>query len=741
MSNPTNHEHLHGIIERITYHSPDTGFCVLQVKVRNHHDLLTVVGACNSPTPGEYVDCQGDWVHSREYGRQFKARQIQTLMPTTEAGIEKYLGSGLIKGIGPHFAKTLVDHFGLDVFHIIEEYPEQLLTLPGIGKTRYEQITQGWTEQRTIRNIMVFLQSHGVGTARAVRIYKTYGDQAIERVRENPYRLAQDIHGIGFKSADQLAMKLGIPPHSIARAKAGVRHVLQEHASRGHCALPADSLTQYTHQLLEIPLEVVQQAIIDELKERRLVFDKIQDQPHLFLPHFHHAELQIADNLKRLMSQPLPWINPISPERAIPWVEEKTGLTLSQGQKEAIRLALINKILIITGGPGVGKTTLVNSILHILRAQTDRILLAAPTGRAAKRLSESTGLEAKTLHRLLEFEPKTFQFRKNAESPLFADWIVIDEVSMVDVMMMHHLLKAIPDRAGLLIVGDVDQLPSVNAGSVLSDLIRSHVLTTVRLTEIFRQAQTSEIVLNAHRINRGQSIYETEGQSDFYYLPCENAEVIAQKLEHLVSERIPNRFGLDPIREIQILAPMNRGSLGVRQLNDDLQKLLNPNPVQKITRFGSVFAVGDKVIQTVNNYDKEVFNGDIGFIEAIDTEANLLTIRFEQGPVVYEADELDEVFLAYATTIHKAQGSEYPAVIIPLAMQHYTLLQRNLLYTGVTRAKRLMILLAEPKALHMAIKNLRNESRITNLSHQLRSKVHSLLTNFDESQNLSSEFA
>lgn len=714
---------VHGTIERITYHNAENGFCVLQVNVREHKDLITVVGTSATPTAGEYVDCEGEWVNSCEFGRQFRAQDIKTILPNTLEGIEKYLGSGLLKGIGPHFAKKLVGHFGMEVFEVIEQTPERLMTLPGIGKGRFEQIKHSWKDQKAIREIMIFLQSHGVGTARAIRIYKTYGQSAIQTVTENPYRLAQDIRGIGFKTADQLGAQLGIDRHAGVRAQAGVRHVLQEMAKAGHCAMPTLQLNQRAHELLDIPIEVIQNAVIEELREQRIVLDTVAGEPCIFLSTYHRAEIAIAKHLKRLSEHPLAWADPIDSARAIPWVEEKTKLTLSDSQKDAIQTALSHKVMIITGGPGVGKTTLVNSILKILQSKTQNILLAAPTGRAAKRLAESTGLEAKTLHRLLEFDPKTFSFRKNSETPLVADWVIVDEVSMIDVLMMHHLVKSIPSHAGLLLVGDVDQLPSVSAGAVLANLIDAHAIPTARLTEIFRQASASKIILNAHRINHGKTPQKTEAKtnlSDFYYLPCENPEDILQKLLHVVTERIPKRFHLHAIQDIQVLCPMNKGTLGVRYMNQTLQKLLNPTPSKKITRFGTEFAVGDKVIQTVNNYDKDVFNGDIGFIQDINLDDSVLSIRFDATTVIYEFDELDEVVLAYATTIHKSQGSEYPAVVIPLAMQHYTLLERNLLYTAVTRAKRLLVLLAEPTAMRMAVQNTKAGQRFTNLTHHVQ---------------------
>ncbi len=715
-------EKLSGAIERVTYHNEESGFCVLKVKVKGQRDLVTVIGSSISVSPGEYVDCTGTWVTNREYGLQFKADQLRVVMPSTLEGIEKYLGSGLVKGIGSHFAKRLVEAFGMDVFEIIETHPNRLMDLPGIGLQRRDMVIKSWQDQKIIREIIVFLQSHGVGTARAVRIYKTYGQKSIEIVRENPYRLALDIRGIGFKTADLLAVRLGIQRDSLIRAEAGVRHVLQENSEEGHCAMPLEKLIHDATELLEIPSETIVQAIQTEQKENRVISEEIEGIPSIFLAGLYRAEVGVASHLKRILSYQTPWMRDIDVAKAIPWVEDKTGLKLSLTQKEAIEMALQNKVMIITGGPGVGKTTLVNSILKIIRAKTRNIVLAAPTGRAAKRLTDSTGLEAKTLHRLLEFDPQNYGFKRHENFPLEADLVVVDELSMVDISMMNYLLKAIPDHAGLLLVGDVDQLPSVGPGAVLSNLIGSQKIPTVRLTEIFRQAKASNIVVNAHKINQGHMptlSTETQELTDFYFVEAETPEVIHEKLMHIVTQRIPKRFGFDPIRQTQVLVPMNRGGLGARALNIDLQKQLNPNGHHAITRFGYTYAEGDKVIQTVNNYNKEVFNGDIGFITNIDEEIGTLQILFEGRLVEYEINELDELSLAYATTIHKAQGSEYPAVVIPIAMQHYRLLERNLLYTGVTRGKSLVVIVGQKKALGMAVRTIRSTKRLTNLTARL----------------------
>jgi exodeoxyribonuclease V alpha subunit len=713
-------EHLTGAVERVTFHSEETGFCVLRVKVRGHRDLVTVVGTAATITPGEYIEGQGWWVTDRTHGLQFKTQALRVVPPSTLEGIEKYLGSGMVKGIGPHFAKKLVQAFGEQVFDVIEQTPERLTDLDGIGPKRKQRVVEAWEAQKIIREIMVFLHSHGVGTARAVRIYKTYGNEAIVKVRENPYRLALDIHGIGFKTADNLAQRLGIPRDAVIRAQAGVRHVLQEFAEDGHCAVHHEELMETATTLLEIPVTIIEQAVELECQEDHLIAEDIDGKPCLFLAPLQRAEVGVASHLLRLLKGDLPW-GQIDPAKAVPWVEQKTGRTLSPSQQDAVAMALGSKVTVITGGPGVGKTTIVTSILQILQAKKMQVLLCAPTGRAAKRLSEATGLEAKTIHRLLEFEPTSMGFVHGPTNPLRCDLVVVDEVSMVDVALMSQLLRAIPDKAAVLLVGDVDQLPSVGPGSVLADIITSGRIPTVTLTEIFRQAATSQIIVNAHRINQGQlPAMREDGQSDFYVIPADSPEDIQAKLLRVVTERIPQRFGLHPIRDVQVLTPMNRGSLGARALNAVLQEALNPDATPKVTRFGWTYAPGDKVIQTVNNYDKDVYNGDIGRVAQVDLEEGQVEIDFDGRIVTYDVGELDEVALAYAATVHKSQGSEYPVVVIPLATQHYPMLARNLLYTGVTRGKQLVVVIGQPRAVAIAVRNVRSVQRLTNLASRLR---------------------
>jgi exodeoxyribonuclease V alpha subunit len=530
-----------------------------------------------------------------------------------------------------------------------------------------------------------------------------------------------DIHGIGFKTADDIAQRLGIPKDSLIRAQAGIRHVLQELSSEGHCAAEHQKLVETTGKLLGIPSPIIEQAIELDIQEKNLIAESIAGTPALFLAPLYWAEVGVAGHLLRLMKGTPAW-GSIDPEKAMPWVEQRTKLTLSESQRRAVAKTINNKATVITGGPGVGKTTIVNSILHIVRAKKTKVLLCAPTGRAAKRLSESTGMEAKTIHRLLEFDPKIFGFKRDRDNPLEVDLLVVDEASMVDVVLMNQLLRAVPDHAAVLLVGDIDQLPSVGPGVVLADIIESEKIPTVRLTEIFRQAATSKIIINAHNINQGKMPVRPENPgdlSDFYFIPIEKPEDIHEKLFHIVTDRIPNRFGFHPVYDIQVLTPMNRGGLGARSLNIELQKLLNGKAEPKINRFGWTISPGDKVMQIVNNYDKNVFNGDIGRVTRIDQEEGLVYINYDEREVEYEIGELDEVSLAFAATIHKSQGSEYPAVVIPLAMQHYTLLERNLLYTGVTRGKKLVVIIGQSKALTIAVKKVGSTRRLTNLATRL----------------------
>ena len=714
-------EVLAGLAERVTFHNVENGFCVLRIKARGHRDLVTVIGHAATISAGEWVTASGEWVNDRTHGQQFKARFMRTSAPTSIDGIEKYLGSGMIRGIGPVYAKKMVKAFREKVFDIIEAEPERLREVTGIGVVRAKWITDAWAEQKIVREIMVFLHSHGVGTARAVRIFKTYGADAVQVMTENPYRLARDIRGIGFKTADAIAMKLGIEKTATVRVRAGISYALTEAMDNGHCGLPTNELVSLAVELLEVPKELVLTALELELAEGAVIADTVGDRPCIFLGGLYRAEQVIAERLKRLANGKLPWPY-IDPEKALPWIEQKTGLSLAESQMTAIRLALMSKVLVITGGPGVGKTTIVNSILRVLLAKNVNLLLCAPTGRAAKRMTEATGFEAKTIHRLLETDPAAGGFKRNSDNTLDCDLLVVDETSMVDVMLMQALMKAIPDNAALLIVGDIDQLPSVGPGQVLADVITSGAVPVVRLTKVFRQAAESRIITSAHKINQGfiPDLSKPDGDSDFYFVPADDPDIAVSRIVDLVKFRIPKRFGLDSIRDIQVLCPMNRGGVGARSLNIELQTALNPAGDSKVERFGWTFAPGDKVMQIQNDYDKEVYNGDIGYVVSVEPDDGELTAIFDEREVAYGFGELDTLVPAYATTIHKSQGSEYPAVVIPVMTQHYTMLQRNLIYTGVTRGKRLVLLVGQRKAVAIAVKSVSGRRRWSKLNEWLR---------------------
>jgi exodeoxyribonuclease V alpha subunit len=710
-----------GLVERVTYHNAENGFCVVRAKARGHRDLVTVVGHAAAVSAGEWITASGEWVNDRTHGPQFKARFLKTSPPMSIDGIEKYLASGMIRGIGPVYAKKLVRAFADKVFEIIEESPDRLREVSGIGSVRASRILAAWAEQKAVREIMVFLHSHGVGTARAVRIFKTYGADAVQVMTENPYRLAREIRGIGFKTADAIAMKLGIEKTAMMRVRAGISYALTEAMDEGHCGLPVDQLTQLTGKLLDVPEDLVCTGLKLELAEGNVVGDRVRDNSCVFLAGLYQAERSIAERMRRLSASDLPW-PAIDADKAIPWIEAKIGLSLADSQRAAICLALASKVMVMTGGPGVGKTTILQAILRILSAKGVKLLLCAPTGRAAKRMTEATGFEAKTVHRLLEVDPKTGGFKRGEDHPLDCDLLVADEASMIDVLLMQAVMKALPARSALLIVGDIDQLPSVGPGQVLADIIESGAIPVVRLTEVFRQAAQSRIVTAAHRINQGlmPDLAPTDPSSDFYFVQADEPETAVTRIIDLVKTRIPKRFGFDSIRDIQVLCPMNRGGVGARSLNIELQSALNPPGTQRVERFGWTFAAGDKVMQIQNDYDKDVFNGDIGLIERVDPDEGELAVTFDGREVVYEFGELDTLVPAYAATIHKSQGSEYPVVVIPILTQHYAMLQRNLLYTGITRGKRLVVLVGQKKALAIAIRNVSGRTRWSKLAEWLK---------------------
>ena len=717
-----------GVLEKITYLNEENGFVVARLQEKGKKDLTTIVGNLSGIHPGESLKLVGKWVQNRRFGEQFQVETFEMMVPATVQGIRKYLSSGLIKGIGPVMAGRIVDLFDLDTLEIIETTPNRLSEVEGVGPKRIAMITEAWKEQREVKDIMIFLQGHGVSATYSAKIYKQYGNQSIQRVRENPYRLSQDIHGIGFVTADRIAQHLGISPQSLIRARAGLIYVLKELAEDGHVCYLETDLVQKAEEMLKVDGEIIIQATKDLSREKEIFIETVDRERGLkavYLAPLYHAEAGSADRLKRLMEFPSN-IRPIHEEKALQWIEERLNIELAPKQKEAILAGARSKVMIITGGPGTGKTTIITAILRILQGLKLRILLAAPTGRAAKRMSEATGWEARTIHRLLEYSPRKGDFKKDQENPLEADVVIIDEASMVDILLMDHLLRAVSPSTHLILVGDVDQLPSVGPGNVLKDIIDSGLFPVVRLTEIFRQAQKSAIVMNAHRIHQGEfpillGLDHKEG-TDFYFIEEEDPEKVLERMIGLYAEEIPRRFGFHPIKEIQVLTPMHRGILGDLNLNLELQKRLNPEPTG-MTYGSMTFRLHDKVMQISNNYEKDVFNGDIGWISRINQEDREVVVDFDGRLIPYASSELDEIVLAYAISVHKSQGSEYPAVILPLTTQHYLLLQRNLIYTGITRAKKLMVLIGSKKALGIAIHRNKPRSRYTYLSARLRGTV------------------
>ncbi|HVP76849.1 MAG TPA: ATP-dependent RecD-like DNA helicase [Thermodesulfobacteriota bacterium] len=717
---------IHGLLERITYHNEENDFVVAKLREKDRKELTTIVGNLSGINPGESLKLTGQWVRNKKFGEQFQVETFEVTIPATLVGIQKYLASGLIRGIGPIMSERIVQKFGLDTLEVIEKKPERLSEVEGIGSKRVSMIKEAWVAQREIKEIMIFLQGHGVSASYSAKIYKQYGNQSMEIVRENPYRLARDLYGTGFITADKIAQHLGIDRNSLVRAKAGLIYVLNQLTEEGHVYYPENQLIHKAREILHVDEEIISQAVRELSKEKEVFLENLDPEGNLKAAYpapLYTAEMGVAQRLMNLKESPSN-IRPIHPEKAIEWVQQKLNIELAQGQEKAVLQAAASKVLIITGGPGTGKTTIITAVLRIFQQLRLRILLAAPTGRAAKRMNEATGWEAKTIHRLLEYSPHKGGFKKDQDNPLDADVVIIDEASMIDTLLMHHLLKAIPPHAHLILVGDVDQLPSVGPGNVLKDIIKSGRFTVVMLSEIFRQAQESMIVVNAHKINEGQLPILREidkGQeADFQFIQEENPEKILEMILDLCSERIPAEFGYPPLREIQVLTPMHKGTIGVTNLNIELQKRLNPG-MSGISRGTWNFRLGDKVMQIVNNYDKDVFNGDIGWISKIDAEEREIIIDFDGRAVPYDYSDLDEIVLAYAVSVHKSQGSEYPVVILPVVTQHYLLLQRNLIYTGITRAKKRVVLIGTKKALAMAIRNNKPQRRYTFLSERLAS--------------------
>jgi exodeoxyribonuclease V alpha subunit len=716
---------LEGAVARITYVSEESQYVVARLDVPGKADPVTIVGTMVSLTPGETLRLHGRWSHHPKYGEQFKVDRYESIVPATIAGIQKYLGSGMIKGIGPVFAKRLVEAFGEGTLRVIEETPGRLAEVEGIGPIRQQRITAAWAEQREIREVMLFLQGHGVSPAFAVKIFKAYGQAAIATVQENPYRLARDIRGIGFKTADKIAREVGIPADSPLRAAAGILHTLNELTDEGHVYVPEAELLRAAEATLEIPAALLPDALATLAADEAVVVESLPTGNAVYLTGLHVSETQLARRVADLLRAPRA-APPIDTTQALPWVEQKTGLALTEEQRQAVRLALQEKLLIITGGPGTGKTTILKAVIRILEAKQLRIHLASPTGRAAKRLAEVTGHEATTLHRLLEWNPREGGFQRNTRRPLETDFVVVDETSMIDILLAHHLLQAIPLTTTLLLVGDADQLPSVGPGTVLRDLLDVAEIPAIRLTTIFRQAAMSRIVSNAHRVNRGEFPDLTAAGAgpgqDFFFLGEEDPEKLQQLIVDLALRRLPARYGLDPRADIQVLTPMHRGPIGAGQLNTALQAALNPprNGEMELLRGGRIFRIGDRVLQLRNNYDKGVYNGDLGRITAIDAAEQTVVVQVDDREISYDFSDVDELTLAYAMTVHKSQGSEYPAVILPTHTTHYPMLQRNLLYTAITRARKLLVVVGTKKAIAIATRNDAILRRCSRLAERLR---------------------
>jgi exodeoxyribonuclease V alpha subunit len=723
---------LEAVLERITYANEETGYTVARVATERGADLLTVVGPLAGAQPGESLKLTGRWSSHPKYGRQFEVESFTTVLPATIQGIQRYLGSGLVKGVGPVFAERIVDHFGLQTLEIIESEPHRLIEVPGVGPKRTARITEAWREQQAIKDVMLFLQSVQVSTSLAVRIYKAYGDSSISVVRDEPYRLAADVWGIGFKTADSIARAVGIPHDSPERVKAGLQFTLSEAADAGHCYLPAERLTTDAGKILDVPAELVQRCLDELVAADGVVREPVpgpdgEEVPAVYLVPFHRAERSLARGVRRLLDardDRLGAFASVDWDRALGWLRERIGTALADEQEQAVRLALTSKVAVLTGGPGCGKSFTVRSIVALALAKRATVQLVAPTGRAAKRLAELTGHPAATVHRLLQLRPGG-EAAYNADNPLDADLVVVDEASMLDLILANKLVKAVPPGAHLLFVGDVDQLPSVGAGEVLRDVLAAEPVPRVRLTQVFRQAQQSGVVTNAHRINAGR-MPVTDGLADFFLFPCDDADEAAAWMVDVACTRIPKRFGLDPRRDVQVLTPMHRGPAGAGALNTLLQQRLTPEREgQPERRSGArVFRAGDKVIQLRNNYDKGaagVFNGTVGVVTALSTEDATLTVRTDEDEqITYDFDELDELAHAYAITVHRSQGSEYPAVVIPLTTSAWVMLQRNLLYTAVTRAKRLVVLVGSRRALAAAVRTVGAGRRHTALAHRLR---------------------
>lgn len=712
-------EEIQGGVESVVYRSEESGYTVCSVNLSGRKDPVTVVGHCAAIWVGENLKATGRWTRHRQHGLQFQADSIQCIAPTSARGIERYLASGMIRGVGKVTARRLVEAFGDDTLRIIEKESARLEEVEGLGPVRRKMIKESWIEQRAVRDIMIFLQSHGMGTAHSARIYRQYGNQAIGIIRADPYRLCEDIWGIGFKTADGVAMSLGVPKESELRARAGLAYLLQTLTDEGHCYCPVAELILQAQALLDIPAEILTEALEHEVRRGTLV----NDRNRIYLKALYEAETGIAQKLQALLETDASF-KPIIAEKALPWAEKRMRIEFAPLQAQALKMALEQKVSIITGGPGVGKTTIIRALVDIFAARSLSIQLAAPTGRAAKRMEEATQHEARTLHRLLKYMPKGGTFEHGPGNPLKDQVFILDEVSMVDVPLMHHFLNALQDNSHLVLVGDVDQLPSVGPGNVLRDLIGSRAVPCCKLETIFRQEKGGYIVRNAHHVNHGEPL-EVPGateSSDFYFIEAAEPEQVVMRLMELVTERIPRKFGFDPMTDVQVLTPMRKNQLGADNLNALLQERLNPQGAD-IRRFGRVYRMGDRVMQIRNNYDKEVYNGDIGRICRIVIEDQSLQVDFDGVTVPYDFGDLDELVHAYACSIHKSQGSEYPAVVILLSTQHFKLLQRNLLYTAITRGRKLVCLVGSTKAVHIAVRNTETRQRRTGLQERLGAQM------------------
>ncbi|MDJ0593669.1 MAG: ATP-dependent RecD-like DNA helicase [Pleurocapsa sp. MO_226.B13] len=722
---------LTGVIERITFHSEESGYTVARLNTGNVKQLITVVGSFANIQAGQTLQLQGTWTEHPQYGSQFQVVKYQETKPATLTGIEKYLGSGLIKGVGPVTAKRIVKHFGLDTLEIIENQIHRLSEVPGIAKKRIAMISRTWDEQKSIKEVMIFLSSHGVSTTYAVKIYKQYGDNAIATVTTNPYQLAIDIFGIGFLTADKIAVNVGVSPDSQFRYRAGVLHVLDKASEDGHCYLPESQIIPYTKELLTTEEHQAEEnaiaLILSEMVTEAQLVRELDNEILYYKPSFYHSERHLA----KLLQQKLETKHDVDGDRVKSWINRFTTanrIQLSPQQFQAVETAAREKVMILTGGPGTGKTFVTRTIVTLWKAMGKKIACAAPTGRAAKRLSEMTGIEAKTLHRLLEFDPSSMGFKRDLDNQLECSAIVVDESSMVDLFMAHSLLKAIPKDCLLLMVGDIDQLPSVGPGNVLRDLIASKQIPVVRLTQVFRQAATSAIITTAHQINRGQipqlEKVSMKSTSDCLWHsggtePEHGVQTICDLIEHYIP-----KAGFNPATDVQVLCPMTRGLVGTRNLNKVLQQLINPPSEDKeeLVRGDSILRVSDRVMQLKNDYNKEVFNGDLGIVRAIDKTEKEVTIDFDDRDVVYDFADLNEITLAWATSIHKSQGSEYPVVILPLYTSHYVMLSRNLFYTGLTRSKKLALIVGSEKAIAIAVKQVKQQLRYTRLKSRLESR-------------------